>query len=191
VFDNVDDAKIISPYLPTAGNGSILITARNTSPSFTTAQKTLVVEPMTLEESSSMLLGQLAYDEKWATATAEEEEAARALCAELGGLPLAIAQIAGFVLNGGGDLVEVLDLFETRDTGVFFEGQQEPVDSYYEHTLSTVWDVTLIKLDEPTLTFLDIVAFMDPDSITEELFQFPQQVVLDNPELSQLRGMGR
>jgi hypothetical protein len=191
VLDNVEDAKMVTPYLPTTGNGSILFTARNTSPSFTTAQRTLSVKPMTAEECASIMLGIFASDERWATITAEDEEAARDVCAELGGFPLAVSHIARSLLTGGGDFSEVLDLFKTHEAGVLFDYQSEPVDSYYEHNLSTVWNVTFSKFDEASLTFLGIVAFMDPDSISEELFQCPQELALSNQHLSALRGAGR
>lgn len=165
--------------------------ARNTSPTFTAAQKIVIVKPMDVEESSNMLLSHLALDQNRSAPTLEEQGIARKLCAELGGLPFAITQIGAFVLNGGCELDEVLDLFKARDTKVFFEDGQELSDPHYGHTLSSVWDVTLAKFDEPTRTLLEIVAFLDPSSITQEMLQFPEQLGLDTPKLSLLRGLGR
>jgi hypothetical protein len=74
-------------------------------------------------------------------------------------------------IHAGCDLKEVYDMFRKRDcSDAFLQGAQEPVYSYYELSLSNVWDITFSKLDSTTLDFLNIVIFLNLDAIAEQLF---------------------
>lgn len=144
---------------------------------------------MDVEEGSDMLLSHLARDVGHDAPTPEDKGMARKLCAELGGLPLAITQIGAFVRSGEWTLAEVLELFKTHNTGVLFAEEEKPSGlKYYGHTLASVWNMTLGNFDEQTQTLLAIVAFLDPSSIPEELFQFPEALVQNIPKLSLIQG---
>ncbi|KAK0639877.1 hypothetical protein B0T16DRAFT_395525 [Cercophora newfieldiana] len=167
VLDNVDDPKLVASRLPSTDRGSILMTVRNTSPLFTTATKTQIVEPLSFEDSATLFMSQLALDRDMADKTSEDDhQAVRELCKELGGLPLAVTQVAG---------------------GSVHAEERVRVHAYYELTMSNVWDVTFSKLKDSTRDLLDIVAFLDPDSIPEQIFEVDSHILSQDPELSFLK----
>lgn len=90
MLNNVDDGTLVTPYIPQSGNGSILITARNIASTSTIDQKTIIVKPMDVEGGLDILLSHLARDAGHDAPTPEDKGIAQELCAELGGLPLAI-----------------------------------------------------------------------------------------------------
>ncbi|KAI1086408.1 hypothetical protein F5B19DRAFT_161414 [Rostrohypoxylon terebratum] len=188
VLDNVDDPKLVASFLPSTNKGSILLTTRNTSPMFTSAKRTFVVETLNANDSLDLFLSQLALDEGRDEPTDDEVVLTQRICKELGGLPLAITQVVGFLVNAGCTLEEAHEIFQNREyADAFLHGEQEPVDSYYEFTLSNVWDVTFSKLSSETSDFLNIISFLDPDAITEQLFEVNDELCSSNPGLSFLR----
>jgi hypothetical protein len=152
---------------------------------FLSSQKTQIIEPLSIEDSTGLYLSQLALDEDRRELTDEDISLVNRICKELGGLPLAITQVVGFMLNTSCNLEDIHEMLITRDyADAILHGAQEPVDSYYELTLSNVWEVTFSRFDKSTLDFLDIVGFLDPDAIIEELFKVSDDLCSANPGLS-------
>ena len=170
VFDNVEDAKLVGSFLPTDANGFTLFTTRNNSHFSTVARVTRTIRPLCSEESVNLMLSQISPIEATIKPSDEDLKMAADLCHELGGLPLAITQIANFISNTQCTITEVLSLFRKKDNRALLDDNYISVDPYYTHTLSTVWDLTFSKLDEKSARFLDILAFLDPDQIPEALF---------------------
>lgn len=84
----------------------------------------------------------------------------------LGGLPLALAQIGGFVTQRKLSLQEVLPLYERYAAKI--DARKAP-RSDYEHTLSTVWDVSFQKLSANPTRLLYLLSYFDPDGISEDI----------------------
>lgn len=190
VFDNVDDAQLITPFWPATDRGSILLTARKTTASSTPSQHQLRLEPLSIEDSSKMILEQL----KTSGHNAMTGDAALALelSKELGGLPLAITQIVGFMCNTECNLSDICQIFRDRQHPEIFMGDsEEQVDCYYEYTLSNVWAVTLSRFDESTSHFLDVVGFLDPDNIPEQVLDMKDGSRLDVEQFSFLHSKAR
>lgn len=169
VLDNVDDARIIASFLPPAGRlGSIILTARSTNPQFTPATKRQVIDPLTHEDSCSLLSSQLAFSDGGFQATEADAEILGRICSETGGLPLAILQVAGFIMATGCDLSEALNEFSEA---LLQPGEYDRADPYYDSTLANVWDVTFARFQSQSgmVELLNVIAFLDPDSISEKL----------------------
>ncbi|KAK4656562.1 hypothetical protein QC762_0036880 [Podospora pseudocomata] len=83
-----------------------------------------------------------------------------------GGLPLALAQIGGFVTQRKLSLQEVLPLYERYAAKI--DARKAP-RSDYEHTLSTVWDVSFQKLSANPTRLLYLLFYFDPDGISEDI----------------------
>jgi hypothetical protein len=95
-----------------------------------------------------------------------DAEHALAISRTLGGLPLALAQIAGFVALRRLSLGEFLPLYERYSAKI--DARKVP-GSDYEHTLRTVWNVSFEKLTETSASLLNLLSFFDPDSISEDV----------------------
>lgn len=109
-----------------------------------------------------------------------DTDAAFRLSMVLGGLPLALAQIAGYISTIGCSVEEFLEMFEEtqHSSGDIISGL-DSTDFNYDHTLATVWDLTLAKLDPKSFFLLQLMAYLDPDCIPEALFTSPESFKAD------------
>lgn len=147
VLDNVPDAAAASGLLPPTGDGHVLITSRD--PRWPDAT---VVEPLDADEAI-LLLGD------------NDEKAARAVAAELGGLPLALTQAAGFLRTNAISLAAYLHLYRERGAELHADGK--PAD--YPHTVATTWQLAMDRLTDKARELLALIAFYAPESIPVHL----------------------
>jgi hypothetical protein len=171
IFDNVDDGAILTEFWPTVTHGNILITTRNTVSTFTPASITYRLQPLTADEGSKLLVTSLKATSNEALYDSTEGlESATELSNDLGGLPLAICQISGFISTSLCTVAEFREIYKSqRDMNEVFEEPEGSANFHYQYTLATVWDLSFSKLDSDSVSFLEIVAFLDPDSIPETL----------------------
>ena len=95
ILDNADDPAMLTPFLPDAEHGHILITSRAQD-----FQDLGIIDPVELDELSvddatAFLLHRCGRQE----AEAEERDAASELARELDGLPLALEQAAAYIVD--------------------------------------------------------------------------------------------
>lgn len=74
----------------------------------------------------------------------DDKTAATELCRLLGGLPLAMGQVATFITDRGCLFSEFLPLFQKLAEKVF--ARSRALDEY-GHTVTTVWNISLEQLD--------------------------------------------
>ena len=107
-----------------------------------------------------------------------DEAAAAALAAELGRLPLALEQAAGYIAETGGlTLAGYLALFRTRSRDLLGRGRPAGRDD----TVSTTWSLSLDRLTQaspPAVDLLTAAAFLAADDIplpllTEQAGELP------------------
>lgn len=163
VFDNADDLQALRIAWPGSSHGSILLTTRDFDVANNPAAQSLHVEPFSDEEGSMMLLKQVGLDPTVAANT----EHATAITQALGGLPLALGQIGGFIAQRRLPLKDFLSLYERNAAKI---DARKTVKDDYEHTLSTVWDVSFQKLPESASKLLNLLIFFDPDGVDEAIF---------------------
>ena len=108
---------------------------------------------------------------------------ANAITQTLGGLPLALSQIGGFITQRRLPLQDFLPLYErnsakidSRKTGI----------SGYEHTLSTVWEMSISKLSGDSYMLLNLLPFFQPDAI-DELVLIEGSKLLEDTEFGFLK----
>ena len=101
IFDNCDDPALLREWRPLRGGTRMIVTARRMRWAAATGVRTLALNPLTPAASLTLLLGQRAHNEGRTLfallADPGNAAAARAICAELGNLPLALA-LAGAYL---------------------------------------------------------------------------------------------
>jgi tetratricopeptide (TPR) repeat protein len=158
VFDNAKNPADVRPWLP-GGAGHVLITSR----AHTWAQVAAPVEVDVLAraESAAILQGRV---------TGLTDTEANRLAAQLGDLPLAIAQAAGFMAETGIPPTEYLEILATR-AGQLLD-QADP-GSDYPQSLAAVTQLTADQLagDDPAAAALaSLCAFLSPEPIPEDLF---------------------
>jgi hypothetical protein len=147
---------------PGSTGSSVLITTRDFTVATALAAQHIQVDAMAVEEGSKLLLKAIQLD----SPSPSDTQHALAISQTLGGLPLALAQIGGFVTLRKLSLREVLPLYERHSAKI--DTRKAP-GSDYEHTLSTVWDVSFEKLTENSASLLYLLSFLDPDNISEDI----------------------
>ena len=162
IFDNVEEVDIILPVWPSSDKGSILITTRSSSIAAKRATKLLHLTSFLPETGLQALYTLTGFHAE----NGSETTAAREICRLLGGLPLALVQISQFIRERGYSYEEFLRLYEKSAAKIFLRGEAPPE---YNHTLSTVWEISIEDLPQDARTLQNLLAFFDPDSVAERL----------------------
>lgn len=163
IFDNVDDPMILADYWP-QGAGSILITSRDplAKNMFTSRPSGMDLGPLTKEDSLSL------FNHLTAAFSEPEEETARKISEALGGVPLAISQMAGVIRRQDLTLSEFLELYmDHEEHASLYETKFDTNVVTYRHSLSTVW--AFEKLKPQSRQLLELISFLDPDDVGEDL----------------------
>ena len=156
VFDNAQALADITGWLP--GGGHVLITSREQR--WADVAATLEVDVLARAESVAMLRDRVA--------ALTEPEADR-LADELGDLPLAVAQAAGFMAETGMPAGRYLELLRTR-TGQLLD---QAVPGSYPQSLAAATGLIADQLadDDPAAAQLaPLCAFLAPEPIPADLF---------------------
>jgi hypothetical protein len=144
VLDNAED---VADLLPPAGHGHVLITTRSAAlPHATT------IHPLDPPAAVELLITQSGDDDP---GTAET------LATELGNLPLALTQAAGFTRTHAMTLATYLRLYRNREADLHQQGR--PAD--YLHTIATTWQLAIDRLSADARKMLNVIAFYAPDAI--------------------------
>ena len=173
IFDNADDPQILPDYWPIQGSGSVLITSRDplSKSIFSTRPSGIDLEPFNDEDGAALL--------KRLTDEEDKEQVAEDIAQVLGGLPLAISQMAGIIRRQELKLSEFLESYNDATERAALFGSKFPLGhSVYPHTISSVW--VLDSLKPATRIMLQVMAFLDPDCIQESvLANFAAKLMLD------------
>jgi NB-ARC domain len=141
----------------------MLLTTRDFTVATSLAANYLQINVLSDEDGTEMLIKAVGLEK----ASSIDREHALAISKTLGGLPLALSQIGGFITQRKLRLQDFLSLYERYYAKI--DARKGP-GSEYEHTLSTVWSVSFEKLTENSTRLLNILSFLDPDSISEDIF---------------------
>ncbi|KAM5471339.1 hypothetical protein MauCBS54593_003679 [Microsporum audouinii] len=163
VFDNADSPDLLQDYWPLSSNGSILVTSRDplakSSPSI--ASRYIDLAPLRNNEGAE-LLQRLSH-------VTENVEVSVKIAAKLGGLPLAISQMAAIIR------------YQYLSFPEFYERYEDESDRRELHSLNivtprpeargniaSIWAVE--QLGPHAACLLEVSAMLDPDCIQERLF---------------------
>ncbi|RFU18916.1 SARP family transcriptional regulator [Geodermatophilus marinus] len=163
VFDNAEHPQDVAGYRP-GGAGHVLITSR--SPGWGALGGRLEVDVLTRAETIALLQARL---------PGLDVELADKLAAELGDLPLAVAQAAAFLDQTGLPPADYLRRFRTRRATLLGKGDVVG----YAGRLDTTWALSLERLgahDPAGVRLLELAAFLAPEPI-------PLSLIGDHPEV--------
>ena len=157
VFDNAETPADVTPWLP-GGSGHVLITTRERG--WDEVAAPVGVDVLARAESVAIMRNRVV-----GLADADADR----LAAELGDLPLAIAQAAGFMAETGMLAEEYLDLLQTRAGQLLAQGSP----GSYPRSLATATRLIADRLadeDPAAAELASLCAFLAPESIPAELF---------------------
>ena len=99
----------------------------------------------------------------------------------LGSLPLALNQIGSFMNQRKMPMKDFLPLY--KRTAERIDSKKTGITNY-EHSISTVWEMSLNKLSGHNRLLQHILAFLDPDSIDQKiLLEGSQPFVAEHPDI--------
>jgi hypothetical protein len=156
VFNNADDLELLRHVWPANSQGSILLTTRDPSAVHSPAFTGFQVLPFDDTTGSEVLLNLLGLDPN----SSGNQAKAKAVTEALGGLPLALNQISGFIVQRRLPLQDCLPLYQRN--AVKIDARKTGLNSY-EHTLSTVWEMSVAKLSGHSRTLLSLLPYFQPE----------------------------
>ncbi|KAJ4415136.1 hypothetical protein N0V82_007506 [Gnomoniopsis sp. IMI 355080] len=163
IFDNADDPMILADYWP-QGSGSILITSRDPLAKNIFTRKPSGLDLGTLTQHESLSL----FHQLTTAFVDPEDDTARQISDAIGGVPLAISQMAGIIRRQDLTLSEFLELYKDHEEQAsLYETKFDTNLITYRHSLSTVW--AFEKLKPQARQLLELISFLDPDAIGEDL----------------------
>ena len=173
IFDNARDRASVARFMPPAGPGRVLITSRN---QIWPPGQALDVPMLDLQVAAGFLVGRTGDTDR---------RAALELAGELGGLPLALEQVAAYVQASGESLAGYLALFRKRRTDLLRRG--EPTG--YPETVATTWRLAFEDVQHVALGavgLLRLLAFCAPGAIPLRLLLQPRLALAEQlaPEVA-------
>ena len=167
IFDNADHAADIAGYRP-RGTGHVLVTSR--APGWGALGGRIEVDMLDRSDTVALLRARIP---EMTIETADK------LAAELGDLPLAAAQAAGYLEQTGLPSSDYLRRFRTHGAGMLAAG--DVLD--YRGRVDTTWAISLERLhtvNPAAAALLEISAYLSPEPIPLTLFnEHPE--LLDEP----------
>ena len=157
IFDNAETPADVTPWLP-GGGGHVLITSREHG--WDEIAAPIEVDVLTRAESIEMFQRRV---------PGLTETDADRLATELGDLPLAIAQAAGFIADTGTLAGQYLDLLQTRTGQLLDQG----APGSYPRSLAAATALIADRLagrDPAAAELASLCAFLAPEPIPEYLF---------------------
>lgn len=162
VFDNVDDPQVLEGFLPLGAPGCVLFTSRDPHAKHSAFLATagVDIQPFSEQESSQLL-------ERLTNKTGHSS----AIHERLGGLPLAITQMASVIIRQELSLAEFIESYDeeikTHSSELLrtrFPSLTQSND--YKETLWSVWAFQALKHSRG---LLDVLSMLDPDGIPEAI----------------------
>jgi tetratricopeptide (TPR) repeat protein len=160
IFDNAQDQRVISDYIPQGGAGHIIITSRN--PDWGSVAGLMPVKEFDRADSIEFLCRRTGQDDR---------DAADALADELGDLPLALEQAGAYIEATGTTLTDYQELFRSRRKELW--GDESPPPDYPD-SVATTWSLAMDDVreeSEEAADLLNLCAFMAPDEIPIEMLR--------------------
>ncbi len=177
IFDNVDNLASIKPFWPSAGHGSIIVTAKNPEVITSLVQKSIHLKPFSESDGAKFLLSRLSDP------SAQDESLATVIAKKLGGLPIALSHVAGFIEATSCTFEEVLDMYSYRADAELVDYDSSEITFDYEQSYDTMWKVSLESLGEEATQLLEMLALLDPDGIPEGLLRDQGRAINEKPRI--------
>jgi hypothetical protein len=161
VFDNADTPELLHDFWPSDGTGSILITSRNPlSKEGVFTEFSSLDLPSMPNDGASVLLQKLSLRH----AEPDSLETCATISGRLGGLPLAIVQMAYSIRHKHLSLKEFVEYYE-HDAKTFQESTVPGLTKY--QTIASTWNIE--GLSPSALATLQVISVLDPDFIPEDV----------------------
>ncbi|KAI4924849.1 uncharacterized protein J4E92_006885 [Alternaria infectoria] len=168
IMDNLDEFDTVATIWPTSvkSHGAIIVTTQTPCDTVRWADYNIPLKPMDSHEGSEMLLAQTETS-KSDTDIKRQEELAKEISSAVGGLPLWISHLSGFIAQSRCSLEECLDIY--RSSSGLLDEQHHRDRWMYDKYPGAVFDLAFSKLHEDAKSLLNVLAFFNPDGVPEKM----------------------
>lgn len=163
----MDAHDVLDNCWPASKHGAVLVTTRDVLVATLPIDFGLEVNEFNVDEGAEFLI-QMAPKRR---TVAGESTAARDVAAELGGLPLALNQMAALVNARGCSIQDFNALYTKHQRRLHKERKSGWKYLGYEHALDTVWELSFTNLGEEARAILGVLSFFSADSVPADVFQ--------------------
>ncbi len=160
VFDNATEPAALRSFLPRSHSGHVLVTSRHTS--WRGLAASVEVEVLAPDQAAEFLFARTGEN---------DAAAARKLCEELGGLPLALEEAAAYMESTGRTIASYLSHLRNHRQRLLFG---EPRSGASAGALGTAWELSFrqVEREAPRASeLLKLTAFLAPDDVPLDLFR--------------------
>ncbi|KAF6836762.1 transcriptional xre family [Colletotrichum plurivorum] len=168
IFDNADDADLdLSLYWPPCSHGCIIITTQRRSVLHRTTSE-IHLDTFEEDKGAELLLGVVESSSKMHP---ENFQLAKDISTELGGLPLLLSHVAGYVASTKTPLASVLFSLRrpTHFKRIWGYDSATSTNFQYGEPMAKVWRLALDSLKPEALRTLQIIAMLNPDEVYEDI----------------------
>ncbi|KAK0639447.1 hypothetical protein B0T16DRAFT_497542 [Cercophora newfieldiana] len=178
VFDNVNAWPDISRYIPRnlpLSKGSILITSRS-GPQLSGVsphqhQVGIGLDPWSLDHSREFLLTSISPKlERTKLQEHEEYDLAETVVNVVDRLPLAVSMVVGYIKVSRCTLAEFIEMWDERAASKRSKKRIEAaLEAGIDNTIDSLWDIGIREVRANCRKLLDVLSFLDPESIPKSL----------------------
>ena len=171
ILDNAEDLAMVREYLPSVGNGHILLTTRSQVTG--RMARCIKVNKMKPEEGGLFLLrwaNIIALEASLDAAPATDQIKAVEISQIMDGLPLALDQAGAYIEETASSLSGYLNLYQNKNT-VLLKRRGKLISDHPESVFTT-WSHSFEKIQQANAAAAELLrfcAFLHPDSIPEEI----------------------
>ncbi|KAL8853088.1 MAG: hypothetical protein Q9221_002119 [Calogaya cf. arnoldii] len=166
IFDNVDSHDMISNCWPVSKHGAILVTTRDVVVATLPIDTGLEVNEFGVAQGAEFLLQMTPNRRRQDRETKSAEDVAR----QLGGLPLALNQMAALVNARNLSLKEFGDMYTKHDQRLHEQKKSGSKYLGYKYSLDTVCELSFDNLGDDARAWLGVLSFLAADSVPLEVF---------------------
>jgi hypothetical protein len=181
ILDNVVDTKTLKGCWPQRVPGSVvLLTSRNPAIGRDLVNHRIHLQALGVEATSDLIFSVLDHVPR----TQKTLAAAKAIAESLGGLPLAVNQIVGYIYDRVIPLEDFMVHYRTRWKKIQAEdvGLQD-----YDETLAHVWSMLLQDLKPESRLLQQLLSLLDPDRIPPAILRAKvDELIVARPHLTLL-----
>ncbi|KAK8055132.1 hypothetical protein PG993_000359 [Apiospora rasikravindrae] len=163
VFDDVVDWTAIEEYLPTT-HGSSLITTRNLK-FLTSGTHNLQLDSLDATLGAELFCGYLKWQDE---PSQDDQQLARAVSEELGGSPMALAHVAGYITKHDLALETMVQrLRHVRCCDHIWREEYILTTTPHPASLGELWNGLLAELRPEGRAILELMAFFNADQVPQ------------------------
>ncbi|KAI1087828.1 hypothetical protein F5B19DRAFT_46663 [Rostrohypoxylon terebratum] len=166
IFDNIDSHAVLEDCWPVSQHGAVLVTTRDIVIATLPIDIGLEVNEFDIYEGATFLLHMTPKRRR----VDEEIIPARQVSSDLGGLPLALNQMAALINARNYTIGEFYAIYMNHKHKLHKQKREGWKYLGYKHSLDTVWEISFTNLGDQARACLGVLSFFSADSIPSELF---------------------